>query len=76
MGFTVELHVELPKPQAADLGIDLGVVHAVSTSDGWFFDLYTERIRQLEVHQRKISLKLSARKKLARLGKTELFDRH
>ena len=79
VGFNVEFHLELPATQKADVGIDLGVVHSVATSDGRFFDLNTDRIRGLEkrvaLYQRKLSLNLSARKKLARIGKAAPFDK-
>ena len=80
IGFNVEFQLELPAPQEADVGIDLGVVHSVATSDSRFFDLDTNRIRELEEraakYQRKLSLNLSARKKLARIGKALPFDKH
>ena len=41
--FTTEFDIEMPDPKALDVGIDLGVVHAVATSDGQFFDLNTGR---------------------------------
>ena len=31
--------------KALDVGIDVGVVHAVATSDGRFYDLDTAKIR-------------------------------
>ena len=80
IGFNVEFQLELPDPRETDVGIDLGVVHSVATSDGQFFDLDTKRIRGLEErvarYQRKLSLNLSARKKLAQLGKAAPFDKH
>ena len=80
IGFNVEFHLELPAPQEADIGIDFGVVHSVATSDGRFFDLDTKRIRGLEervaLYQRKLSLNLSSRKKLAHIGKAAPFEKH
>ena len=34
--------------KALDVGIDVGVVHAVATSDGRFYDLDTAKIRSIE----------------------------
>ena len=80
VGFNIEFHLELPAPQEADVGIDLGIVHSVATSDGQFFDLNTDSIRKLEervaFYQRKLSINLSARKKLVRIGKAAPVDKH
>ena len=46
--FTVEFEVQAPDMKALDVGIDVGVVHAVATSDGRFYDLDTEKIRSIE----------------------------
>lgn len=58
--------------KAAEIGIDIGVVHAVALSDGRFFDLNTDKLKEIEerfaVLQRKVSLNLSARRKLAQKG--------
>ena len=66
--------------KALDVGIDLGVVHAVTTSDGRFFDLNTEAIKAQELKiaklQRQLSLNASSRKKLAKKKLVEAFDKH
>ena len=46
--FTVEFEVKVPDMKALDVGIDVGVVHAVATSDGRFYDLDTAKIRSIE----------------------------
>lgn len=77
--FTTEFDIEMPDPKALDVGIDLGVVHAVATSDGQFFDLNTGRIKELEKeiarYQRKLALNRSSRLKLAKEGRAEAFDK-
>ena len=58
---------------------EFGVVHAVALSDGRFFDLDTDRLKEIEnrisVLKRKLSLNVSARKKLAEKGLAEPFDK-
>ena len=70
--FTTEFEIEPPQMKAAEIGIDIGVVHAVALSDGRFFDLNTDKLKEIEeriaVLQRKVSLNLSARRKLAQKG--------
>ena len=77
--FTTEFDIEMPDPKELDVGIDLGVVHAVATSDGQFFDLNTGRIKELEKeiarYQRKVALNRSSRLKLAKEGRAEAFDK-
>ena len=77
--FTVEFDIVRPEMKALDVGIDIGVVHAVATSSGKFYDLDTERLKDIEkriaVLQRKLSLNLSSRKKLAKKGLAEAFDK-
>jgi len=77
--FTVEFEVQAPDMKALDVGIDVGVVHAVATSDGRFDDLDTEKIRSIEKRiaglKRKLSLNQESRKKLAKLGLAEPFDK-
>ena len=77
--FTAEFDVVRPEMKALDVGIDIGVVHAVATSSGKFYDLDTERLKDIEkriaVLQRKLSLNLSSRKKLAKKGLAEAFDK-
>ncbi len=77
--FTTEFDIEMPDPKALDVGIDLGVVHVVATSDGQFFDLNTGRIKELEKeiarYQRKLALNRSSRLKLAKAGRAEAFDK-
>ena len=77
--FTAEFDLERPDPKALDVGIDLGVVHAVTTSDGKFFDLDTAKIKELEKeiarYQRKLALNRSSCMKLAKLGKAPDFDK-
>ena len=36
VNFTTEFEIEAPEMKALDVGIDVGVVHAVTTSDGRF----------------------------------------
>ena len=77
--FTTEFEIEPPQMKAAEIGIDIGVVHAVALSDGRFFDLNTDKLKEIEeriaVLQRKVSLNLSARRKLAQKGLAEPFDK-
>ena len=77
--FTVEFEVKVPDMKALDVGIDVGVVHAVATSDGRFYDLDTAKIRSIEKRiaglKRKLSLNQESRKKLAKLGVAEPFDK-
>ena len=77
--FTVEFEVQAPDMKALDVGIDVGVVHAVATSDGRFYDLDTAKIRSIEKRiaglKRKLSLNQESRKKLAKLGLAEPFDK-
>ena len=77
--FTVEFEVQAPDMKALDVGIDVGVVHAVATSDGRFYDLDTEKIRSIEKRiaglKRKLSLNQESRKQLAKLGLAEPFDK-
>ncbi|MDO4936766.1 MAG: transposase, partial [Sutterellaceae bacterium] len=77
--FMVEFDVELPDIKDLDVGIDLGVVHAIATSDGKFFDLDVAKIKRLEAEiakwQRKLDLNKASRKKLAELGKAQEFDK-
>ena len=77
--FTVEFEVKVPDMKALDVGIDVGVVHAVATSDGRFYDLDTAKIRSIEKRiagfKRKLSLNQESRKKLAKLGLAEPFDK-
>ena len=79
MIFTVEFEVKVPDMKALDVGIDVGVVHAVATSDGRFYDLDTAKIRSIEKRiaglKRKLSLNQESRKKLAKLGLAEPFDK-
>lgn len=66
------------KPAA--IGIDIGVVHAVALSDGRFFDLDTDKLKEIEakiaVLKRKLSLNRSSRMKLAEKGLAEPFDKN
>ena len=77
--FTAEFEVVIPDMKALDVGIDIGVVHAVATSSGRFFDLDTDRLKEIEERiaklQRKLSLNKSARKKLAEKQLAEPFDK-
>lgn len=77
--FTTEFDIEMPDPKELDVGIDLGVVHAVATSDGQFFDFNTGRIKELakEIvrYQRKLALNRASRQKLAKAGRAEAFDK-
>ena len=77
--FTVEFEVKVPDMKALDVGIDVGVVHAVATSDGRFYDLDTAKIRSIEKRiaglKRKLSLNQESRKKLAKLELVEAFDK-
>ena len=65
--------------KALEIGIDVGVVHAVAKSDGTFVDLDTDKLKTIEKKiagiQRKLALNLSARKKLAEKGLAEPFDK-
>ena len=80
ISFAVVFEIEQPKMKALDVGIDLGVVHAVTTSDGRFFDLNIEAIKAQELKiaklQRQLSLNTSSRKKLAKKKLAEAFDKH
>ena len=77
--FTTEFEINPPQMKSAEVGIDMGVVHAVALSDGRFFDLDTGKLKEIEsriaVLQRKLSLNLSSRKKLAAKGVAEPFDK-
>ena len=77
--FTIEFDVELSEIKDSDVGIDIGVVHAIATSDGKFFDLDVAKIKRLEAEiakwQRKLELNKASRKKLAELGKAKEFDK-
>ena len=77
--FTVEFEVKVPDMKALDVGIDVGVVHAVATNDGRFYDLDTAKIRSIEKRiaglKRKLSLNQESRKKLAKLGLRSLLTR-
>ena len=77
--FTAEFVVVRPDMKALDVGIDIGVVHAVATSNGEFYDLDTDKLKGIEKQiaklQRKLSLILSSRKKLAEKGLAEPFDK-
>ena len=77
--FTTEFEINLPQMKSAEVGIDMGVVHAVALSDGRFFDLDTGKLKEIEsriaVLQRKLSLNLSSRKKLVAKGVAEPFDK-
>ena len=77
--FTTEFEIEPPMMKSVEVGIDIGVVHAVALSDGRFFDLDTDRLKEIEnrisVLKRKLSLNVSARKKLAEKGLAEPFDK-
>lgn len=70
--FTAEFDVVRPEMKALDVGIDIGVVHAVATSSGRFYDLDTDKLKEIEKKmaklQRKLSLNLSSRKRLAEKG--------
>ena len=57
--FTVEFEVKVPDMKALDVGIDVGVVHAVATSDGRFYDLDTAKIRSIEKRIAGLKRKLS-----------------
>lgn len=78
--FTTEFEIEPPQMKSVEIGIDIGVVHAVALSDGRFFDLDTDKLKKIEeriaVLQRKLSLNLSARKKLAENGLAKPFDKY
>ena len=80
ISFAVVFKIEQPAMKTLDVGIDLGVVHAVTTSDGRFFDLNTEAIKAQELKiaklQRQLSLNASSRKKLAKKKLVEAFDKH
>ena len=80
ISFAVVFEIEQPAMKTLDVGIDLGVVHAVTTSDGRFFDLNTEVIKAQELKiaklQRQLSLNASSRKKLAKKKLVEAFDKH
>ena len=80
ISFAVVFEVEQPAMKTIDVGIDLGVVHAVTTSDGRFFDLDTDAIKAQELKiaklQRQLSLNASSRKKLAKKKLAEAFDKH
>ena len=77
--FTVEFEVKAPDMKALDVGIDVGVVHAVATSDGRFYDLDMAKIYSIEkriaVRKRKLLLNQGSQKKLAKLGRAERFDK-
>lgn len=77
--FTAEFDVVRPEMKALDVGIDIGVVHAVATSSGRFYDLDTDKLKEIEKKmaklQRKLSLNLSSRKRLAEKGLAEPFDK-
>lgn len=80
VGFVMEFHLEQPDPNELEIAIDIGIVHAVTTNEGHFFDLDVDRIRELEEkiqkNQRKLSLNANSRKKLVALGKTAPIDKH
>lgn len=80
ISFAVVFEIEQPAMKTLDVGIDLGVVHAVTISDGLFFDLDTEAIKAQELKiaklQRQLSLNASSRKKLAKKKLAEPFDKH
>ena len=42
--FTTEFEINPPQMKSAEVGIDMGVVHAVALSDGRFFDLDTGKL--------------------------------
>ena len=46
--FTAEFDVVRPEMKALDVGIDIGVVHAVATSSGRFYDLDTDKLKEIE----------------------------
>ena len=77
--FTAEFDVVRPEMKALDVGIDIGVVHAVATSSGKFYDLDADKLKEIEKKmaklQRKLSLNLSSRKRLAEKGLAEPFDK-
>ena len=77
--FTTEFDVVRPEMKALDVGIDIGVVHAVATSCGRFYDLDTDTLKDIEKRiaklQRKLSLNRSSRKKLEEKGLAEPFDK-
>ena len=77
--FTTEFDVVRPEMKALEVGIDIGVVHAVATSSGRFYDLDTDKLKEIEKQiaklQRKLSLNLSSRKKLSEKGLAEPFDK-
>lgn len=79
ISFAVVFEIEQPAMKTLDVGIDLGVVHAVTISDGLFFDLDTEAIKAQELKiaklQRQLSLNASSRKKLAKKKLAEPFDK-
>ena len=79
ISFSVMFELELPAMKTLDVGIDLGVVHAVTTSNGQFFDLDTKAIKAEELKiaklQRQLSLNASSRKKLAKKNLAEAFDK-
>ena len=66
--------------KAEELGLDLGIAQTVTLSDGRVFSLDTESIKKLEKEishlQKRVSHNQEARKKLAKQGKAEVFDRH
>lgn len=80
VAFTVEFDIEPPQMKPAAIGIDIGVVHAVALSDGRFFDLNTDKLKEIEaqiaVLKRKLSLNRSSRMKLAEKGLAEPFDKN
>lgn len=77
--FATEFDIPDPVMKEKDVGIDVGIVHAVTLSSGETFDLDIEAIKKLEGQiaylKRRLSLNQSSRKKLAAKGLAEEFDK-
>ena len=81
----VKFEVPDPTPETAPdwekvIGADVGVVHALTLSDGTHMDLDVDEIdcieRKIAYYQRKLSKNIERRKKLAKQGNAKKFDKY
>ena len=77
--FATEFEIPDPVMKEKDVGIDVGIVHAVTLSNGKTCDLDVKTIKKIEGEiaylKRRLSLNQSSRKKLAAKGLAEEFDK-
>ena len=77
--FATEFEIPDPVMKEKDVGIDVGIVHAVTLSNGKTYDLDVKTIKKIEGEiaylKRRLSLNQSSRKKLAAKGLAEEFDK-